>query len=107
MLQCLTNEVNTTYTENGAKTNKSTGSYCLDLFATVGAIRRASESEIENAKASIKYLLKDSSLGFEPSMGYVGGVKRVEWKIKQVNAMLNSELFYYENEIKKHIQRKF
>lgn len=69
-------------------------------------IRKISESEIENAKASIKYLLKDSSLGYEPSMGYVGGAKRVEWKIKQVKTMLDSELFYYENEVKKYLERK-
>ena len=47
MLQYLQKETNVAYTENGAKTNKSTGSYCLDLFATVGAIRRQSENEIE------------------------------------------------------------
>ena len=37
-----------TFTENGALTLKSTGSDCLDLFATIGALRMASDEEIES-----------------------------------------------------------
>lgn len=47
MLQYLIEESNKTHTENGAVTNESTGSDCLDLFATIGAIRRESDAEIE------------------------------------------------------------
>ena len=46
MLQYLKQESNKTYTENGAVTYSSTLSDCLDLFATVGALRRESEEEI-------------------------------------------------------------
>ncbi len=46
MLKALKNEANKTYTENGAFTHRSTGKDCLDLFATVGALRRESEKEI-------------------------------------------------------------
>lgn len=46
MLNELKNEANRAYTENGALTNKSTRSDCLDLFATVGALRCQSENEI-------------------------------------------------------------
>ena len=46
MLHYLKEEANKVYTENGAVTNESTGEYCLDLFATIGAVRRESESEI-------------------------------------------------------------
>lgn len=46
MLQYLKQELNKTLTENGAVTLKTTGSECLDLFATVGAIRRESDTEI-------------------------------------------------------------
>ena len=46
MLNYLKQEANRTYTENGAMTNRSTGSELLDLFATVGALRRADEQEI-------------------------------------------------------------
>lgn len=46
MLDYLKNEANKTYTENGAATYETTGSDCLDLFATIGALRRESEGEI-------------------------------------------------------------
>ena len=48
MLQYLKQESNKTLTENGAATLKTTQSDCLDLFATVGAIRRESDEEITN-----------------------------------------------------------
>lgn len=46
MLKELKREANLTYTENGAVSNRSTGKDCLDLFATVGALRRATEEDI-------------------------------------------------------------
>ena len=48
MLKYLKQEANYTVTENGALTHLSTESDCLDLFATIGALRRESESEIIN-----------------------------------------------------------
>lgn len=46
MLNYLKNEAIKTYTENGAATYLSTGSECLDLFASIGAIRSNTEQEI-------------------------------------------------------------
>ena len=46
MLNYLKNEANRVYTENGAVSNASTMSDCLDLFATAGALRNASDDEI-------------------------------------------------------------
>jgi len=46
MLEALKKENNITLTENGAVTQKSTQSDCLDLFATIGALRRESDEEI-------------------------------------------------------------
>lgn len=46
MLEYLKKELNWTRTENGAVTHKSTQSACLDLFATIGALRGADEEEI-------------------------------------------------------------
>ena len=65
MLEYLKNEANIAYTENGAVSNATTGSDCLDLFATVGALRRESDEEIitrfiraytENRDAAMKLL---------------------------------------------------
>ena len=46
MLEYLKKEANNTYTENGAVTYVSTKSDCLDLFATIGALRNASDEDI-------------------------------------------------------------
>ena len=47
MLNYLKQEANKTVTENGAVTHITTESDCLDLFATIGALRRESDQEIE------------------------------------------------------------
>ncbi len=46
MLDFLKNEANKAYTENGAVSYATTNSDCLDLFATIGGLRRESEGEI-------------------------------------------------------------
>lgn len=65
MLELLKEEGNQTRTENGAVTYCSTRSECLDLFATIGALRGESEQEIterflrayaENADLAMKTL---------------------------------------------------
>lgn len=46
MLNHLKQEANMTVTENGAAAYESTGSACLDLFASIGALRQKSDAEI-------------------------------------------------------------
>jgi len=46
MLEFLKDLANRTLTENGAVTERTTGSDCLDLFAAVGALRSQDEEEI-------------------------------------------------------------
>lgn len=46
MLRYLQQEANLTATENGAPAYQTTGSFCLDLFADIGAIRSVPEAEI-------------------------------------------------------------
>lgn len=47
MLNELKAETNTTFTENGAVTPCTTDSDCMDLFATIGAMRHRTEESIE------------------------------------------------------------
>lgn len=49
MINLINNEMNMTYTENGALTNRTSGSFCLDLFFRAGGMRSASEEEIAAA----------------------------------------------------------
>ena len=64
-LNLLREEANKTYTENGAVTYLTTESDCLDLFATIGALRNAAEEDViarfqrayaENADLAMKTL---------------------------------------------------
>lgn len=48
MLNAIKNEANKTLTENGAATFRSSMDYCVDLFAAIGAMRNASDTEIVN-----------------------------------------------------------
>ena len=48
MLEVLKKTANKTYTENGAVTYRTSGKDCLDLFATIGALRRANDQDICN-----------------------------------------------------------
>ena len=47
-LKLLKNMSNRTVTENGAVTPRTTGSECLNLFATIGALRGQSDDEIND-----------------------------------------------------------
>ena len=46
MLEYIKSEANRAYTENGALSYATTHSDCLDLFATIGALRSAEDQEI-------------------------------------------------------------
>ena len=46
MLEVLKKSANQTYTENSAVTYRTSGKDCLDLFATIGALRRADDQTI-------------------------------------------------------------
>lgn len=63
MLEYLKNELNTARTENGAVTCATTGSFCLDLFSTVGGLRCASDEDIRGRFA--RAFAEDRSLAMK------------------------------------------
>ena len=63
MLEYLKNEANRTYTENGAVTHATTYCDCLDLFATIGALRSAGDQEI--LKRFVRAFTEDPDLAMK------------------------------------------
>ena len=75
------------------------GSNC-EVKNIIDGIRKLGAKEIKNAEKALKIVDKDSSLGYEPSMGYGGDRAHIEWKIRQVKHMMEYELGIYENGLK-------
>jgi hypothetical protein len=50
------------------------------------------KKEYANAKAALELVEKDSRLGWEPSMEYVGGVEQIKWKLKRMEEVYGSEV---------------
>ncbi len=67
------------------------------LFDDMEALLR---DEIKNAEETIPIVEADSSIGFEPSMLYMTDRRHLEWKIRQVNYVLDSELPKFRRNIK-------
>lgn len=55
-------------------------------------MERIARYEIENAKSAIPLVRKNSRLGWEPSMEYLGDEEHIFWKIAQVEYMIKVEL---------------
>lgn len=51
--------------------------------------------EIENAKSAIPLVEENSRLGWEPSMLYIADKWHIEWKIRQINHVLNCDISRY------------
>ncbi|MBR6373193.1 MAG: hypothetical protein IKS20_08425, partial [Victivallales bacterium] len=58
-------------------------------------IEALAKQEIQNAQEAIPYVQKDSRLGWEPSMEYVGDEWHINWKIRQVNSVINGDIADY------------
>lgn len=56
--------------------------------------------EKENAERAIEFVRKDSCLGWEPCMEYMGDESRIRWKIKHLEYVLDFELACYKKGIK-------
>jgi len=51
--------------------------------------------ERKNAEAAIPLVERDSALGFEPSMEYIGGPEAIRWKLKHLDMMLKYSVPVY------------
>ena len=66
--------------------------YNFKIKKIISKIKKIAKEEVENSLESIEYVEKDSALGYEVSMGYACSKERIEWKIRQVQFMIDSEL---------------
>ena len=46
----------------------------------------------KNAEETIELVEKDSRLGWEPSMEYMGDREHIEWKIKHTKYVIDAEI---------------
>ena len=64
----------------------------VDMPELIDKIEKLLLDEIENAKATIPLVEKDSRLGWEPSMEYVTDKEHLEWKIRQCQFVIDVEI---------------
>lgn len=64
----------------------------LDLIDKVEEILKA---EYANCTEAIEYVKLDSRLGWEPRMEYCGAPEQIEWKLKHLEYVINTELNTY------------
>lgn len=58
------------------------------LYRLTVQIEKLLLKERKNAEAAIPMVERDSALGFEPSMEYIGGADAIRWKIAHLDTML-------------------
>ncbi len=63
-----------------------------DLYPILDDMEALLHEEIANAEETIPLVEVDSRLGWEPSMLYLGDKAQLEWKIRQVNYVLDVEI---------------
>lgn len=66
-----------------------------EISRLLDTLETLAESEIENARNAIPCVEADSRLGWEPSMEYMTDRRHLEWKIRQVRAVIDGELSTY------------
>ncbi len=62
--------------------------------------------EIDNAKSAIPLVQKNSRLGWEPSMEYLGDEEHIKWKIRQMEYLLNFEINALKEGIKHNLTKE-
>ena len=70
-----------------------------ELSGVVAEMESLLKEEIENARETLPIVDADSRLGWEPSMLYLGDRAHIEWKIRQVEYVLEKEIPYLKKSI--------
>lgn len=95
---CIRTTINTKlFAKARAAMNASTDKASLSKH--LDEMEQAALNEIENAEAAIPLVRKNSRLGWEPSMEYLGDEAHIDWKIRQVKYMLEHELGDYKRSL--------
>ncbi|MBQ8302010.1 MAG: hypothetical protein IJX97_00485 [Clostridia bacterium] len=69
------------------------------LASAIRQLERIARAEIKNAESAIPLVKRDSSIGYECSMGYQCDEKALRWKIKQTNYIIDTELALYKKSV--------
>ena len=78
-----------------------------ETFGHIERLEEIAREEIENAKSAIPYVRKNSRLGWEPSMEYLGDEEHILWKISQVESMIEHELGGWKKGIGYNLQENY
>ena len=65
------------------------------LYRLTVQVEKLLLKERKNAEAAIPMVERDSALGFEPSMEYIGGADAIRWKIAHLDTMLKYSIPAY------------
>ena len=65
----------------------------------IGVLRSLVAAERANAERAIPLVERDSRLGWEPSMEYIGDAEHIQWKLRHLKYVEDFEIECYENGI--------
>ena len=66
------------------------------ILNIIGEMKELLKKEKENAENAIEFVRRDSRLGWEPTMEYMGDEERIRWKIKHLEYVLEYEVSAFE-----------
>jgi len=83
-----------------AKTNLNSSQSAKQMLDALNEMEKIAFDEIENAKKALPLVQTNSRLGWEPSMEYLGGERHINWKIRQVEFMIEVEIGDFKKGLK-------
>lgn len=68
-----------------------------EVLDMIKEVRNLIDAEMDNAKRALPLTERDSRLGWEPSMDYIGGSDNIKWKIRHLEYVMDFELGCFVN----------